>query len=185
MGQSPRRPCASAVADVDCVFTMLPMGHDVEAVFRGDEGLAGRDAAGRAPGQLEHHFERHFAGPIGRGEGLRAPHARCAGLRRDAWRACRDPHVHGGRRRSRCRAYPSRARGDGQAHRPCRPAWGRPHGKALQQHAVGRLHDRDHGGAGAGRGEWHRPNSALRGFADEFRRQLRVGEIQPLSRHHA
>jgi hypothetical protein len=35
-----------AVANVDCVFTMLPMGHDVEAVFRGDEGLLAMTRSG-------------------------------------------------------------------------------------------------------------------------------------------
>ena len=184
-GAKPAPTMREAVADVDCVFTMLPMGHDVEAVFRGDEGLM----AVTRPGALLVDSST-ISSAISRAlsveaKASRAPHARCAGLRRDAWRACRDPHIHGGRRRSRCRAHPSRARGDGEAHRPCRPAWGGPYGKALQQHAVGRLHDRDHGGAGAGRGEWHRPDRALGGFAHEFRRQLRVGEIQPLSRHHA
>ncbi len=29
----------AAAADADCVFTMLPMGHDVEQVYRGDKGL--------------------------------------------------------------------------------------------------------------------------------------------------
>jgi 3-hydroxyisobutyrate dehydrogenase-like beta-hydroxyacid dehydrogenase len=38
-GAKPASTMRDAVADVDCVFTMLPMGHDVEAVFRGDEGL--------------------------------------------------------------------------------------------------------------------------------------------------
>ena len=38
-GAKPALTLREAVADVDCVFTMLPMGHDVEGVFRGDEGL--------------------------------------------------------------------------------------------------------------------------------------------------
>ena len=38
-GAKPAPAMRDAVADVDCVFTMLPMGKDVEAVFRGDEGL--------------------------------------------------------------------------------------------------------------------------------------------------
>ena len=38
-GAKPAPTMRDAVADVDCVFTMLPMGHDVEGVFRGKDGL--------------------------------------------------------------------------------------------------------------------------------------------------
>jgi 3-hydroxyisobutyrate dehydrogenase len=38
-GARPANSMQAAVAEADCVFTMLPMGHDVEQVYRGENGL--------------------------------------------------------------------------------------------------------------------------------------------------
>jgi 3-hydroxyisobutyrate dehydrogenase len=88
-----------AVANVDCVFTMLPMGHDVEAVFRGDEGLLAMTRSGALLVDSS-----TISSAISRALSVEAKpaatYARCAGLRRDPRRACRDPHIHRGRRRS-------------------------------------------------------------------------------------
>ena len=45
-GARAARSLAEAVKDADCVFTMLPMGADVESVYRGPDGLLARTRPG-------------------------------------------------------------------------------------------------------------------------------------------
>ena len=155
---------AGALDGAEAVFTMLPAGDEVRAVYTAPGGLIAR-ARPETPLIDCSTIDLRTARDVHRaaaGKGLAHLDAPVSGGRSGRGRG-RHAHLHGGAARSPP-SWKGRAPvgGDGPQHRPCRRSGQRPGREDVQQHDPGRVHDRGLGSVRARRAHRARRPDAVR-----------------------